>query len=54
MEHGAFFFLKTYQNPIQAQHNNKDFTYLRQQQQFLTSIHRALKVTADVLALILY
>ena len=54
MKHGAFFFLKACKNPIQAQHNNNDFTYLRQQQQFLTSIHRALKVTADVIALILY
>ena len=45
----AFRFLKFYQDPCQVQENNKGFTQLRRQQQLLTSMHRALKVTADVL-----
>ena len=50
----TFIFLQAYLNPCQAQPNNKDFTQLRRQQQHITSIHPALKVTADVLSPILY
>ena len=50
----TFFFLKAYQNPCQAQRNNTEFTQLRRHDHLLTSIHRALKVTADVLSPILY
>ena len=50
----TFFFLKAYQNPCQAQQNNKEFTQLRRQQQLLTSMYRHIKVTADILLPILY
>ena len=50
----TFFFLKAYQNSCQAQRNNKEFTQLRRQQQLLTTMYGALKVTADVLSPILY
>ena len=52
-----FFFLKAYQNPyVTPKPNNKKFTQWRWQQQLLTcsKLHRALKVTANVLSLILY
>ena len=48
------FFLKTYQNPCQGQQHNKEFMQLSWQQQLLTSMHQALKVTTDVLSTILY
>ena len=50
----TFFFLKAYQNPCQAQQNNKEFTQLRRHQQLLTSMHQALKVTAEILSPIQY
>ena len=47
----SFFFLKAFQNPGQAPRSNQEFTQLRRHQQLLTSIHRTLKVTVDVLSL---